>query len=149
MTVTFAPATIEPLPAELVAQGWPEVGLAMQETPHNVNVSNVNAARLLQILGYELDAEEGPVGDDTADGFLGKVLIALALEPYDSGLEAYKLTAEECAADPVLAAFGGGRPNSPTVWFGGRYEGYTQDRLEQLLRLATHCKEIGATVAWA
>lgn len=150
MTVTFAPALSEPTPRELIVEhGFPETMIAHHESLFNVNVSNVNAVRLLAVLGYELDVEEGAVGRDDADAFLGRVLVALAVEPYDEGVEMHQLTVDECAASPVLAAFGAGRLDGPAVYDCGRRKGYTQERLKSLQRLATYCRDVGALVAWA
>ncbi|MFD9047753.1 hypothetical protein, partial [Streptomyces zaomyceticus] len=72
----------------------------------SVNMANANAARVLDVLGF--DELCGEVG---ARDFLGRVLMALALEPEDAG-----------------------RPSSVEgrVVDCGRPVGYVQARLEEL-----------------
>ncbi|MEV0493636.1 MULTISPECIES: hypothetical protein [Streptomyces] len=91
-------------------------------TGEPVDMANSNAARVLGALGY---AE--PYGDEDARVFLGRVLLALALDPEDAG--------------------------RPAVTDGrfvdcGRGEGYTQARLQELHRLAEDAQARGLRVTW-
>ncbi|MEU8708582.1 hypothetical protein [Streptomyces sp. NPDC048565] len=88
----------------------------------SVNMSNAKAARVLAALGYsEL------CGDEGADAFLGRVLLALAIEP------------EDC-----------GRPSLTEGRYidCGRPEGYIQMRLLELHVLAEQAHRAGLHVAW-
>ncbi|MEW1639334.1 hypothetical protein AB0469_35430 [Streptomyces sp. NPDC093801] len=81
----------------------------------SVNMANSNAARVLEVLGFDELA-----GDADAEDFLGRVLVALALAPVDAGRPS---TAEGNFIDC------------------GRTAGYTQRRLDELRELgrATCC----------
>jgi hypothetical protein len=136
MSVTF-------YPGQPTADGW-EISLGGHARHHGVNLANGNAVRLLAVLGYPLDTEEGPVGDAPAADFLGRVLVALALAPDDEAMPAYRMTAEELS--PALRELCGG---GATVWQGPRREGYLQDKLERLETLARFCVEQGYAVLWA
>ncbi|MEU9065216.1 hypothetical protein AB0D13_42010 [Streptomyces sp. NPDC048430] len=88
----------------------------------SVNMSNANAARVLAALGHsEL------CGDEGADAFLGRVLLALAIEP------------EDC-----------GRPSLTEGRYidCGRPEGYTGKRLRELHALAECALRRGKRVTW-
>lgn len=85
----------------------------------SVNMSNSNAARVCASLGIDLDAE-GWCGSLDAADFLGRVLLALAVDPVDAGRPA-----------TVDAA-----PGRATFIDCGRPQGYTQERLSQLRELA-------------
>jgi hypothetical protein len=68
--------------------------MSMDFTPgtdweHGVNMHNRGAARVLEALGYDPDpiAMEGLTADAT--DFLGRVLLAEALEPHDQGRPGY------------------------------------------------------------
>lgn len=93
-----------------------------------VNVSNANAATLLEVLG--LDTIE-LMGAESAEGFLGRVLMASAVSPEDAGI-------------PAHVAVGNPR------WIeGGRRPGYIQERLEQLRTLAEFARSGQAQITWA
>lgn len=100
--------------------------------PVEVNVSNANAALLLDLLGLvDPTAWAGRV--DGAD-FLGRVLLAQAIAPTDAGR-------------PVVqapAAAGGG-----WVIDCGRPAGYAQDRLAQLRSIAAAATAASSTVDWS
>ncbi|MEU3708368.1 hypothetical protein AB0E82_39530 [Streptomyces anulatus] len=87
-----------------------------------VNMANANAARVLGALGY---AE--PCGVDDAESFLGRVLIALAVDPVDAGRPA---TAKGRLIDC------------------GRPQGYVQERLGELRALAEFARERRLDVVW-
>ncbi|MEU3464598.1 hypothetical protein ABZ721_32195 [Streptomyces sp. NPDC006733] len=87
-----------------------------------VNMTNSNAARVLDALGYsEL------CGDEDARLFLGRVLIALALDPEDAGR-------------PAIAD---GRFTDC-----GRPQGYTESRLHELRELAEYAQVQGLCITW-
>ena len=91
-----------------------------------IQMSNTNAARLLDSLGYgEPDSEL--FGSAPAAEFLGRILIALALEPADEG--------------------------RPTVTEGnvvmcGTEVGYIQKRLQQLHALASWSVDHNTEIHW-
>jgi hypothetical protein len=97
-----------------------------------VNMSNSNAARVCSTLGIDLD-EEGWCGSMSADDFLGRVLIALAIEPADEGVPSHELPREP----------------GKVLWIeAGRAPGYNQERLTQLRELADWAVANGAEIAF-
>ena len=84
-----------------------------------VNMSNANAVRVCASLGLDLE-EWGWCGSLPAQDFLGRILLALAIEPVDAGVPS-----------TVDAA-----PGRATFVDCGRAPGYTQERLGQLRELA-------------
>lgn len=89
------------------------------QAPH-VNLTNINAVGVLELLGYAHDGEVELCGSCGADEFEGRVLTALALAPVDAGVPAHETV-------------GGG---GATVVECGRRPGYNQDILERLRELA-------------
>lgn len=110
-----------------------------------LNLSNGNAAMILRLLGYvnadntapsaqrtsgDLFTDSGEVqmfGHDNAEQFLGRVLVALGLEPEDEG--------------------------RPTITTGnfiecGTETGYKQKKLRALHDLATIAKERQTAISW-
>lgn len=91
-------------------------------TGEPINMNNANAARVLDTLGYaELSDSED------AELFLGRVLLALAVDPEDAG--------------------------RPAVTDGrfidcGRPQGYTGARLQELCELAEYARARGLRVTW-
>lgn len=96
-----------------------------------VNMSNSNAARVCGSLGINLDAM-GWCGSLTAQDFLGRILVALAVEPADAGLPS-----------TVDAA-----PGRATFIDCGRAPGYAQERLEQLRELADWAVANGVEISF-
>jgi hypothetical protein len=94
----------------------------------SVNLSNVNAAHVLDTLGL-LDPEGDLTGHRTAEQFLGAVLLAIAIAPADDGVPAYQV--------------------APNFYDCGRHPGYTEERLGQLRALAEFCAAHGHLIAWA
>jgi hypothetical protein len=135
MCVTFYPGRAS-------ADGW-EIRLGGHARHHEVNLANTNAIRVIGVLGFPLDDEEGCVGDATADDFLGRVLVALAVAPRDEAMPAYRLTQAE--QSPVVRELCGGA----AVWQGPRREGYLQEKLIALETLARFCVEQNYAVLWA
>lgn len=83
-----------------------------------INMSNTNAHRVCETLGINLE-EEGWCGSLPAQDFLGRVLLALAIQPADEGIPAHEV------------------PTGGVRWVEcGRSEGYLQERLGQLRELA-------------
>jgi hypothetical protein len=114
---------------------------------HEVNVSNANAAALLEILGLRTDAEpEGEilgglpvfgemVGDCEGEKFLGRVLTARAL-----------LDARGDGGTPATVK---GGTTSALIVDCGRAPGYLAERLGQLEDLATTAVAREQLVVWA
>ncbi|MFI8932373.1 hypothetical protein ACIG3E_32500 [Streptomyces sp. NPDC053474] len=92
----------------------------------SVNLANTNARRVLDVLG--LADEHGDLaGGAAAEDFLGRCLVALALEPADAGVPAVQ---------------------EGRVIDCGRPAGYLQDRLAELHDLAAWCAAQGRAVSW-
>ena len=93
-----------------------------------INVSSANAVVLCDALGINL-AEEGWCGSLPAEDFLGRVLVALAVQPSDEGIPTHEV------------------PTGGVRWIEcGRRPGYIQDRLAQLHELAEWAVAHGAVV---
>lgn len=124
MSVTFTAATRTFCP-EFDA----DMLVSIPEAEHlEVNMSNSNAAVVCGSLGIDLN-EEGWCGSLAADDFLGRVLLALAIQPSDEGIPAHEL------------------PTGGVRWIEcGRRPGYIQERLGQLHELAAWAVEHGAEV---
>lgn len=108
-----------------------------------VNMSNVNAVRVAETLGFRLDPDhDGDLfGAMDATEFMGHVLVGLALAPADEGMPAHELA----PGDPGRPAWAG-----DARWIeGGRHAGYMQDRLEQLRGLAQWAVDNNAKVVWS
>lgn len=129
MSVNFAPATRRPTPAAMLAQfdDMPAEILFMEEDLMVINMHVGGAAKVLAALGLRPDGEE-MLGECTAQDFLGRVLVALAVEPEDAGMPSYE--------------------SSPNWFECARPEGYVQRHLENLRKLAEFCIENGMLVAW-
>ena len=100
-----------------------------------INVSSFNARPILEALGYIADgdnSDDGMVGSATAEEFMGRVLLALAVLPV--------------SAERLSETTGGN--GTVTVHYGGRPEGYVQDRLAQLHGLAQFAREHSRMVYW-
>lgn len=107
----------------------------------SVNVANVNAGWLLDQLGYGdggvpsrdpmLCGDMG--GDSSAEDFLGRVCLAMGMTGHDEGVPG-----------SVLPSDGGAR-----FVDCGRREGYGDERLEQLRKLAEWCVKNDRRVCWA
>jgi hypothetical protein len=93
-----------------------------------VDMSDSNAGRVLDALGYGTGAMDH---FDGAEPFLGRVLIALGLEPADEGVPAHQ--------------------DGPRWTEGGRRPGYLQERLEDLRALAERGRALGddVEVVWS
>lgn len=102
------------------------------QAPH-VNISNINAVGILDLLGYAEDGEVDLCGSCGPDEFEGRVLTALALAPADAGVPSYE-----------TAGAGGA-----TVLECGRRPGYHQDILGRLHELATWSRDRQRTIHWS
>jgi hypothetical protein len=91
-----------------------------------VNMSNVNAVALLNVLGFT-DVED-LTGSINAEDFLGRVLMASAVNPSDAGL-------------PTVT--------EGMVTFCGREEGYIDNRLSELRVVADYAIERNLKVVWS
>ena len=100
-----------------------------------VNVSNTNAAAILEALGLVGgDVEFSDVCSGVMDPaeFQGRVLTALAIAPADEGMPEYEMSGS--GARMIQC---------------GRRPGYLQDRLAQLHDLAQWCVEQGRSIVWS
>lgn len=91
----------------------------------DVNVSNVNARAVLEVLGF--DTSEDLCGSVSGSDFLGRVLTAMALNPVDTGVPALQ---------------------QGNVVFCGRPEGYMDDVLARLLPMAEYANQNTLELAW-
>ena len=85
----------------------------------DVNVSNANAALLLDALGFGGE-DMWSIPPLTAEDFRDRVIVAMSFSLVDEGVPAYASTA----------------PGRATVIECGRRPGYLQDQLERLLEVA-------------
>lgn len=109
------------------ADGWVSP-VQLVEDPE-VNVSNANASTLLDVLGIQVGErfEDRCCGMLDAEDFLGRVLVARAVNPVDAGVPA---VSEGNFIDC------------------GRSEGYVDVRLEQLQVVAEFAVRAGLRVHW-
>ena len=97
-----------------------------------LRVSNGNGVRLLQTLGLSTEDDIAYSGSVPADDFLGRILIALALEPVDEGL-------------PLVESITSGGARLVDC---GRPEGYIQDKLKALLNVVEFAKSQNSNITW-
>lgn len=149
MSVTFAPAGVAALPAELVEKyGWPPVSISHLSDDEVgaevcVHMHNDGAQRSLAALGIEHDPAD-MYGEMAPEDFLGRVLVALAIAPEDEGAPAYRAEPGELTGLAGMLAGAGA-----TVWVGASAPGDLQRRLTALRELAEFCCREGYLVAWA
>lgn len=119
---------------EYCAEDWGNrVALAPQEGDElSINLSNVNAAFVLDALGYPRDVYDDLSGSASGEDLAGRISMALALSPEDEGVPAHE-------------AVGSGA----RVINCGRAPGYLQDRLSDLWALAQFSIKTGRVVTWA
>ena len=96
-----------------------------------VNMSNSNAVVVCATLGIDLQ-DWGWCGNLGAEDFLGRILLALAIEPADEGVPSHETTV----------------PGQVRWIECGRPEGYVQDRLGQLRELADWAAANGAEISF-
>lgn len=95
----------------------------------SLNMSNTNARKILDVLGFVSDELCGSV---SAVEFAGRVLTAVALNPSDPGV-------------PATVESGAGA----TIVHAGRRVGYVDERLASLRDLADHAIRMERNVNWA
>lgn len=100
----------------------------------SVNLSQINAARMFDMLGLNL-VESGYCGSIDATDLLGRVLVAVAVCPADEGVPAHVAAAHTDGAPKVIVC--------------GRDAGYTEDRLVRIEAVARWAIENGRTVTWS
>ncbi|QGH75334.1 hypothetical protein I5G61_gp86 [Mycobacterium phage Quesadilla] len=96
----------------------------------DVNMSNSNAARVAEALGFSLDPDW--CGEMDAEAFLGRVLMALAVSPADEGMPSFEVAG----------------PGARMIE-GARRPGYLQDRLAQLHELALWARAHSTPIWWS
>ncbi|MET4144162.1 hypothetical protein [Arthrobacter sp. UYCo732] len=108
--------------------------LAIESAPSpEMNVSNANAMHLLELLGLPSTPFEGSLaGSTTPEDFMGRVLLAEAINPADAGVPVTTTTSEGGA----------------TMVQMGRRVGYSEDRLAALRELADFAVDRGRDVQW-
>jgi len=100
---------------------------------YNVNLSNANAAQVLERLGYDFDPE-CPCGEDTPEGLLGRAQVANVGRD-DSG----SATVED-----------GGPGTGRALWIDcGVAAGYYDRTMARLAELATAAQAQDKMVSWA
>lgn len=121
------------------------IGLEAEESPE-VNISDVNGCHVLGLLGYECGDLSG---SDTAEGFLGRVLVALAVNPFDAGVPATTTVGGRIVdGHGAVALATGPAPTGATVVDCGRRPGYSGDVLERLRGVADWAAERGRPIRW-
>ena len=98
----------------------------------SVNMSNTNAVRVLELLGFDSESGVPYVGTCDIEDFEGRVTLARALTPSDSGIPSTTTVYE----------------NGPTVVEYGRRPGYLQERLNQLSDLTKLAKTHSSPISW-
>ena len=114
-------------PDDFCASHHPYIHGVSGDNAPSLNVGNANARALLGLLG--LDGEDYDLcGSADATDLLGRVLIAVAVEPADAG-----------------------RPSTTTgiMTDCGRPEGYFEDRLAELRTICGWAAERGIDVVWS
>jgi hypothetical protein len=92
-----------------------------------VNMSNSNAFDVLVTLGFSADFSESCIGEESADEFLGRILIAEAIAPEYSGLTTMQI-------DNYI--------------YCGREANYIHNKLNQLKEVVAWAKANQRTISW-
>lgn len=101
---------------------------AAGDTP-TVNMSNVHARHILDLLGLPADGEM--VGALPPEDLLGRALIALAVAPADEGVPAHE------------------RPGPGATFIDlGRDKGYSEDRITAIMEVAQWAQTQNRKVVW-
>lgn len=119
-----AHATVNVACGDDFCSAFPASIVAVLPYAEDVNVSNINARAILEVLG--LDSTD-LCGDLQAEDFLGRILVAQALNPVDAGVPAY--------ADGSVVNC-------------GRPEGYMDSQLIRLQAIAEHAAKHDQLIAW-
>lgn len=94
-----------------------------------LNVSNVNATVLFDVLGFVGAFEDHSAGSLAGTDFMGRVLVAAAVNPVDAGV-------------PVSVSSNNNFVNC------GRSKGYVDERLLELENIAVHAIKHNQNVIW-
>ena len=100
---------------------------AIIDGPEVVNVSNLNARHLLSVLGFE-DENEDLCGSIAGSDFMGRILIAQAVNPADAGTAT--------VTEGMMTTM-------------GRPEGYTDGRLVEVEQLAQYAMDNNCAISWS
>lgn len=124
---------------EQAVKGWGELGADPQgwslspryniPDEYSVNMSNSNAADVIEALGYPRD--EYCSGEAEPDDLIGRCLIAEAIAP-----------------DPALPSYTQTGINGARLIDAGRAPGYIRSKCYQIRVLAEQAKVLGRTVVW-
>ena len=100
----------------------------VNETPY-VNVSNFNASAILDVLGIQVgeDFDYRCAGSMDAEDFLGRVLLADAVQPVSAELPSYR---------------------EGNLIRGAREEGYVNSRVNELREVAEYARARSLKVCW-
>lgn len=112
--------------------------------PFSPQAATGNTDHVLATLGLPGTDDHGDAyGDEPAEVFLGRVLMAIAVAPADAGVPATVRHVDDgFGGAPLLTADG--------RWHDlGRRPGYTDRKLAELRALAQWCAAHGHQVAWA
>jgi hypothetical protein len=93
----------------------------------SLNMSNVNAAHVMDALGI-MEDDTRICGSMEAEVFLGRVLLAEAIAPADAGMLPF---------------------TDGSVTYGGREEGYLEEKLTVLRQIGSYALSEGLTVVWS
>jgi hypothetical protein len=116
---------------------WPDCPLEWVSDGPKAHFSQANAIHLLMVLGFDVTPDDELIGEAPADDFLGRVLTALATEPWDEGVAPVE--------GPGLLL---GRIPVKHMIDCGRRPGYVQDAMEDLREVAEAAQRLGRAVAW-
>jgi len=110
---------------------WQQVSDGTLELPSR-NMSNSNASAVFAVLGIDLELDGWCGGLDATD-MLGRVLIALAVNPVDAGMPQTEEQGERGA----------------TMIECGRRPGYIDEALLDIREICNWARERGVEVQWA
>lgn len=115
---------------------------ALEESPSPmIDVTSVNARALLDVLGITREECPDLVGGEDAETFLGRVLMAQAVNPADAGVPAREVPKRDAEGNVVVRT---------GAWIDcGRDPGYIDERLAQLRTLAEFARAENREVVWA
>lgn len=106
---------------------------AVQDVDLSINLSNTNAALILETIGINVDFEYGISGRMGASDFLGHVMVALAADRDGSAVPAVTYST----------------PGHASFTDCGLPENYVQGRLEALADIAYEAMRLGRDIVWA
>ena len=115
---------VTPVCGDDFCAAYPVMVKAEELAAPEVNMSNINAREVITMLGL---STEDLCGTLQASDLLGRILIAQAVAPRDAGIPATQ---------------------EGNFVYGGREEGYTDDRLIELLSVAEYAAERNLVVSF-